>query len=284
MMLAKPWQQWLFWVGLSAAMIVAAWLGTRAMKDPSSTDDARITAQNAGEGEPSETAEAPNVPEDAETVRARRDMVELQIRARGVRDERVLEAMRRVPRHLFVPESIRHLAYYDSPQRIGHGQTISQPYIVALMTELARPSPDSKALDVGTGSGYQAAILGELCERVLSIEIVEPLADLAQQRLRKLGHDNVTVRCGDGYQGWIEEAPFDLIIVAAAPSHIPQPLIDQLAVGGRLVIPVGDIFQQLIVVEKEPGGKVRQWTVTSVAFVPMTGDGVERRREPASDR
>jgi protein-L-isoaspartate(D-aspartate) O-methyltransferase len=180
--------------------------------------------------------------------------------------------MRTVPRHRFVPERLRDTAYTDRPLPIGEKQTISQPYIVALMTQLAQVKPDSIALDVGTGSGYQAAVLAELCEHVYGIEIIESLAQDAAQRLDNLGYENVTVRSGDGYRGWPEHAPFDLIIVAAAPDHIPAALVEQLAPGGRLVVPVGSYFQDLIVVEKQADGTTRQWSVVPVAFVPMTGE------------
>jgi protein-L-isoaspartate(D-aspartate) O-methyltransferase len=214
-------------------------------------------------------------PEDPRFLEARLQMVKTQMQARGIHDPRVLDAMRAVPRHRFVPPSQIDYAYRDHPLRIGYDQTISQPYIVALMTELARPSENAIALDVGTGSGYQAAVLSYLCKEVYSIEIIEALADSARRRLKSLGYDNVTVRYGDGYRGWPERAPFDLIIVAAAPDHIPQPLVDQLSEGGRLVIPVGDYFQKLMVVEKGPGGKSREWAVSGVAFVPMTGEAQE---------
>jgi len=202
----------------------------------------------------------------------RRRMVDVQIAAREITDERVLEVMRRVPRHLFVPESQRESAYADWPLQIGEGQTISQPYIVALMTQLARPKPESRALDVGTGSGYQAAVLAELCREVYSIEIIESLAADAGRRLAELGYRNVEVRCGDGYRGWPEHAPFDVIILAAAPSHIPEPLVEQLAPGGRLVLPVGGWSQELVVVEKQDDGTTRQWNEIGVVFVPMTGE------------
>jgi protein-L-isoaspartate(D-aspartate) O-methyltransferase len=205
-------------------------------------------------------------------------MVENDIRGGGITDDRILAAMLRVPRHKFVPPSLRDWAYADGPQRIGHGQTISQPYIVALMTHLARPKPSSIALDVGTGSGYQAAVLAELCKEVYSIEIIEALADEARSRLAELGYHNVTVRTGDGYQGWKEKAPFDLVIVAAAPDHVPQPLIDQLVQGGRLVIPVGDYPQDLVVVEKLADGKYRSWKEAPVVFVPMTGEAQKKDR------
>ncbi len=208
------------------------------------------------------------------TPRAR--MVEEQLQRRDIVDLRVLEVMARVPRHEFVPESQRRLAYADGPLPIGHDQTISQPYIVALMTQLARPRRGGRALDIGTGSGYQAAVLAELTGEVYSIEIVCPLADEARERLLRLGITNVEVRCGDGYRGWPEQAPFDVIILAAAPDHIPQPLIEQLAPGGHLVLPVGDVYQELIDVEKHADGSVSQRSVIPVRFVPMTGES-ERR-------
>ncbi len=211
-------------------------------------------------------------PDSSRFDQLRARMVDRQLRARDITEPRVLDVMGRVPRHLFVPESDRDRAYGDHAMPIGHRQTISQPYIVALMTQLAKPTREARVLDIGTGSGYQAAVLAELVEKVYSIEIVEPLADEARTRLRSLGYDNVEVRCGYGYQGWPEHAPFNVIIVAAAPDHIPQPLIDQLATGGRLVIPVGSHFQELIVVEKQNDGRVHKRTVAPVAFVPMTGE------------
>jgi protein-L-isoaspartate(D-aspartate) O-methyltransferase len=202
----------------------------------------------------------------------RQRMVDQQLKRRDITDPRVLDAMLRVPRHLFVPPAKRGEAYADNPLPIGHRQTISQPYIVALMTQLVEPKPDSRGLDVGTGSGYQAAVLATLIRQVDSIEIVPALAEEARKRLQTLGYDNVEVRCGDGYRGWPERAPFDLIIVAAAPDHVPQPLIDQLAPGGRLVIPVGKLFQKLVVIEKRADGSIVERTVAPVSFVPMTGE------------
>ncbi len=205
-------------------------------------------------------------------------MVDRQLRARDIENPKVLAAMNRVPRHRFVPSHLQPQAYEDRPLPIGNGQTISQPYIVALMTQLAMPTSDARALDVGTGSGYQAAVLAEIVDTVYSIEIVKPLADEATARLKSLGYQNVHVRHGDGYQGWPQHAPFDLIIVAAAPDHVPQPLIDQLAIGGRLVIPVGKRFgQQLMVIEKGEDQKVTRKVVAPVAFVPMTGESIEQR-------
>lgn len=199
-------------------------------------------------------------------------MVEEQIAGRGVEDAAVLDALRQVPRHLFIPESVRDQAYEDHPLPIGEGQTISQPYIVALMTQLADLGPDDKVLEIGTGSGYQAAVLSRLAREVYSIEILEPLGRRASETLRRLGYDNVNVRVGDGYGGWPEEAPFDAILVtAAAPDQPPPPLEEQLKVGGRMVIPVGKYFQDLVVLTRTEKGKVRR-SVIPVRFVPMTGE------------
>ena len=206
-------------------------------------------------------------------------MVHRQLRARDITDASVLDVMGRVPRHHFVSDDLDHQAYDDHPLPIGHGQTISQPYIVALMTQLAKPRAVSRALDIGTDSGYQAAILAELCKEVYSIEIVEALANDAPKRLTELGYKNITVRAGDGYRGWPEHAPFDVIIVAAAPDHVPQPLVDQLAPGGRLVLPVGSYPQNLMVIEKRKDGTVDRKTVAPVMFVPMTGEAQKKRTE-----
>ena len=197
-------------------------------------------------------------------------MVDKQIKSRGVKDKAVLEAMRRVPRHLFVPPDMVDSAYDDNPLPIGHGQTISQPYIVALMTELLRLKSDSKVLEIGTGSGYQTAILAELAATVYTIEIVKPLVNPAQELLKSLGYQNIFFRYGDGHEGWLEEAPFDAIIVTAAPKHVPEPLVQQLAMGGRMAIPVGDYYQDLALLTKTEHG-VQKKDVTGVRFVPMTG-------------
>jgi protein-L-isoaspartate(D-aspartate) O-methyltransferase len=210
---------------------------------------------------------------------ARLRMVAAQIEARGVGDPRVLDAMRRVERHRFVPESQRPFAYQDRPLPIGHGQTISQPYIVAVMTEAARVQPGARVLEIGTGSGYQAAVLSLLAGQVLSIEVVEPLAEAAAARLESLGYRNVTVRAGDGYRGWPERAPFDAILVTAAPPEIPPPLLDQLAIGGRLVAPVGEGSQELVVVTRTAAGLTRRHLLP-VRFVPMTGEAQRRRPVP----
>ena len=189
-------------------------------------------------------------------------------------DPSILAVMRQVPRHELVPADIRDQAYEDRPLPIGYGQTISQPYIVALMTHLARPAKHHVVLEVGTGSGYQAAVLSPLVARVFSIEIVEPLANRAADRLRQLGFHNVSVRQGDGYKGWPEHGPFDSIVVTAGASHIPQPLIDQLKPGGRMVIPVGgpSTTQSLTLVEKDERGNAQTRTLLPVRFVPLTGD------------
>ena len=187
----------------------------------------------------------------------------------------VLGAMREVPRHEFVPENVRGAAYENRPLPIGYGQTISQPYIVALMTDLARPESDDVVLEIGTGSGYQAAVLSRLVDRVHTIEIVEPLARQAKERLDGLGYHNISVRQGDGYHGWPEHAPFDAILVTAAASHVPPPLVAQLKPGGRMVIPVGPPFmaQNLMLVEKDPDGRVHTRVLLPVSFVPLTGSG-----------
>jgi protein-L-isoaspartate(D-aspartate) O-methyltransferase len=201
----------------------------------------------------------------------RHEMVSRQIEARGIRDPRILDAMRSVPRHVFVPEPFRSQAYEDSPLPIGDGQTISQPYIVALMTELASPQPSDRALEVGTGSGYQAAVLANLVREVYSVEILKALAEEAAKLIRTLGYDNITVRVGDGYAGWPEKAPFDLILVTAAPERVPEALLDQLASGGRMVVPVGQEggVQSLQLIHKKPDGTVETKDVLPVRFVPM---------------
>ena len=198
-------------------------------------------------------------------------MVRLQIRARGVRDAHVLEAMETIPRHLFVPESLIHQAYEDHPLPIGAGQTISQPYIVAFMSELLDVEPHHKVLEIGTGSAYQAAVLSRLAKKVYSIEIVESLGEQARGRLDKLGYRNVEVLIGNGYLGWPANAPFDRIILTAAPEEVPQALVDQLAAPGRLVAPVGPSgwSQDLIVIDKDATGKTRSRKVLPVRFVPM---------------
>jgi len=199
------------------------------------------------------------------------EMLETQIISRGIKDSNVIKAMLKVPRHKFIPEKLRILAYNDSPVPIGFDQTISQPYIVALMTELLRLKENNKVLEVGTGSGYQAVLLAEMGCEVFTVEILEPLASNAQKIIRELGYNKIYLKTGDGYRGWPEYAPFDAIIVSAAPEHTPQPLIDQLKEGGRLVIPVGDLYQELIIIHKTSKG-IEKKNVTPVRFVPMTGE------------
>jgi protein-L-isoaspartate(D-aspartate) O-methyltransferase len=207
----------------------------------------------------------------------REKMVDTQIKARGVKDPRVLSAMLKVERHRFVPEEYLNSAYSDQPLPIGEGQTISQPYIVALMTELLKLKGDEKVLEIGTGSGYQAAILAELAKEVYSIEIIESLASMANNRLLELGYQNIKVKAGDGYLGWPEAAPFDALIVTAAPDHIPKPLIDQLKEGGRMVVPVGTYTQELKKIIKR-SGKIETTDIIPVIFVPMTGEGVKGKK------
>jgi protein-L-isoaspartate(D-aspartate) O-methyltransferase len=209
--------------------------------------------------------------DDAARAREREEMVAQQIAARGVRDERTLAAMRAVPRHLFVPAEFARQAYADRPLPIGHGQTISQPYIVAFMTEALALDGSETVLEVGTGSGYQAAVLAEIVSRVCSIEIVAPLAQQAGALLEDLGYTNVEVRAGDGYQGWPEAAPFDAIIVTAAAPRVPEPLKEQLGDGGRLILPVGDEWQELMVVTRK-GERFEEKRLLPVRFVPMTGE------------
>ncbi len=204
--------------------------------------------------------------------RERRDMVQSQIKFRGVHDQQVLDAMMKVQRHLFVLPSYRSEAYNDYPLPIGAGQTISQPYIVAFMTEALELKKEDKVLEIGTGSGYQAAVLAEICDSVFTIEIIKSLGEGADKLLKEIGYMNIQVRIGDGYQGWPEHAPFDAIIVTCAPASIPKPLEEQLAEGGRMIIPVGhDYTQELILMEKKEG-KLQQKSVLPVRFVPMVDD------------
>ena len=205
-------------------------------------------------------------------IKERDRMVELQIEKRGIRDENVLNAMRKVPRHKFVPDTYVNKAYKDYPLPIGEGQTISQPYIVALMTELLELKKGKSVLEIGTGSGYQAAILAEIVDNVHTIEIIKSLKESSEDRLISMGYTNVKVKLGDGYYGWEEYAPFDCIIVTAAPDHIPQPLIRQLKDGGIMVIPVGmpGAYQVLWQIRKK-GDKIERRSVTEVSFVPFTG-------------
>jgi protein-L-isoaspartate(D-aspartate) O-methyltransferase len=222
------------------------------------------------------------VGEDAVFAQQRERMVIETIEKRGITDENVLHAMRAVPRHLFVPENEQGYAYGDFPLPIGYGQTISQPYIVAMMTELLDLKAGDKVLEIGTGSGYQAAVLAEIPDvKVYTIEIIPELAESARERLESLGYTDVHCKQADGYHGWSEQAPFDAIIVTAAPDHVPQPLVDQLAEDGRMVIPVGPPggYQTLWKFVKQPDGELKAFNMGGVAFVPFTGKGVQESEE-----
>lgn len=199
-------------------------------------------------------------------------MINNQIIGRGINDPKVISAMRRVQRHLFVPENMKAFAYDDEPLPIGHNQTISQPYIVAFMTEALDLQPDDKVLEIGTGSGYQAAVLAEIAKEVYTIEIIEPLAIESQNRLNSLGYKNIKVKCGDGYKGWPEEALFDKIMVTAAPDEIPAELVNQLKVGGKMIVPVGSFLQELYLITKTEKGFSKK-SVLAVRFVPMVKGG-----------
>jgi protein-L-isoaspartate(D-aspartate) O-methyltransferase len=213
------------------------------------------------------------LPTTADFAVQRQRMVEQQLKQRGIKDERVLSAMGKVPREEFVPADARSDAYEDGPLPIGYDQTISQPYVVAFMTEQLRPKPTDRVLEIGSGSGYQAAILAELVSDVYTIEIVEPLAKSAEGTLRRLGYKNVHINVGDGYRGWPEMAPFDAIVVTCAPEKVPQPLVDQLKDGGRMVVPVGERFaQQLYLLEKK-NGQLKESVTLPVRFVPMLREG-----------
>jgi protein-L-isoaspartate(D-aspartate) O-methyltransferase len=214
------------------------------------------------------------VPESAEELlyhEERMQMVEQQIRARGIQDSAVLAAVAKVPRHRFVNPRERHLAYGDHPLPIGYDQTISQPYIVAYMTAMLSLKPGDKALEIGTGSGYQAAVLASLIRELYTIEIVEPLCLQAEATLRTLGYTNIQVRCGDGYAGWPEQAPFDAIMLTASPENIPEPLVEQLARGGRMVLPLGGHYQELVLITRDEEGRLSRKNLIPVRFVPMTG-------------
>ena len=268
-----------------AHRLAGLWLGTLALLACGESQHGRPSAR-AADHRNAQHAAPPRAPggdvlgselaasDGPEQQQARQRMVQLQIVERGVRDERVLQAMRKVPRHAFVAKELEPRAYEDYPLPIEAGQTISQPYIVAVMSELAAVSPGEKVLEVGTGSGYQAAVLAALGARVYSIEIVEQLASSARERLRRLGVA-AEVRHGDGYAGWLEAAPFDAIVVTAAPPEVPAPLREQLAVGGRLVAPVGRGSQHLLVLTRTATG-YEERKVLPVRFVPMTGKAQER--------
>lgn len=216
-------------------------------------------------------------PQTADLAAQREAMVEQQIAGRGISDPATLEAMRAVPRHEFLPLRLRSEAYMDYPLPIGHGQTISQPFIVAFMTEAIRPQPGEKILEIGAGSGYQAAILAHMGADVYTIEIVEPLAKMARLTLERLGYKNARVKYGDGFHGWPEHAPFDAIIVTCAPDKIPPALVEQLRDGGRMIIPVGGGMNQELVLLRKEGNKIEKQSVLPVRFVPMTGEAQDAR-------
>jgi len=208
---------------------------------------------------------------DAEFSARRSQMVAQQIERRGVRDARILEAMRTVPRHRFVPERFQAVAYDDSPIAIGFEQTISQPYILAYMLDALKLTGIEKVLEIGTGSGYEAALLSHLCDEVFSIEIIPELATRAEKIIQELGYANVHIRCGDGYKGWPEEATFHRIILSAAPNHVPALLLDQLAPEGSMILPLGDLDQRLVHIRKDAEGNTERTELLPVKFVPMTG-------------
>ncbi len=225
----------------------------------------------SGSGEDTKSGNVPEI----EYSKARETMVKTQIEARGIRDPKVLQAMRKVPRHQFVPQDLSHRAYIDSPLPIGYGQTISQPFIVAYMTELLQLKGNEKVLEIGTGSGYQAAVLAEITPYVYTMEIIPALAEQARKTLENEGYTTVKIRNGDGYYGWEEESPFDAIIVTAAAGHVPPPLLSQLKPGGIVVIPIGGVYevQMLTRIKKLSDGSFRTEQLLPVRFVPLTGKG-----------
>lgn len=248
--------------GVVLKCVAAVLFGAAAGAGGGCTTDGSSVSQE----EPPQIAEE----ESAAFTAQRQRMVDQQLRARDIKDERVLAAMLKVARHEFVPAQAVHAAYEDSALPLAQGQTVSQPYIVAFMTQALALKGSERVLEIGTGSGYQAAVLAELAPEVYTVEILPELTERAQKVLRKLGYRNIHFRTGDGYQGWPAAAPFDAIVVTAAPDHIPQPLIDQLKTGGRMILPVGHLEQELVIIEKSDSGTHRRSSIP-VRFVPMTG-------------
>lgn len=280
-------ESWTLWLVLVTAVFATSRLVSPASTEPSASFMLLADEPSLNEGTPEpdqgdKDAETPPYrraapPAAAERADERHEMVEQQIKRRRVGslqvdDEDVLEAMRTVPRHVFIPLARRSQSYRDTPLPIGYGQTISQPYIVALMTQLLDLTPESRVLEIGTGSGYQAAVLAHLTPNVFTVEIIESLATRASTAFRDQGYREINARCADGYHGWKEEAPFDAIIVTCASGHLPPPLWDQLKPGGRIVIPIGGVYevQRLVVVMKDQDGGRSSRTITSVRFVPLT--------------
>jgi len=267
------------WKRLLAALLSAVLLPTlatacapAASPEPAAAPTATALISNAGAATDLAQAKLAPSPTPVDPYAApREEMVELQLEGRDVSDPAVLAAMRTVPRHEFVPAEVREMAYNDHPLPIGYGQTISQPYIVALMTELIDLQPGERVLEIGTGSGYQAAILAQLTDQVYTIEIIPELAEQAQATFERLGYDQIEAKQGDGYWGWEEVAPFEAIIVTAAPDHVPQPLVNQLADGGKMVIPIGPPggYQSLWVLERQ-GEEILRYNWGGVRFVPLT--------------
>ena len=271
--------------GIGLALLAAAAMVTAKALPGQTTEEAPAVPQTPQKATPQAQRPALEPPAARQRIAERLEMVRKTIThpddlRTPVRDEAVVEAIKTAPRHVFVPRERRSLAYRDSPLSIGYGQTISQPYIVALMSELLDLDPSDKVLEIGTGSGYQAAVLGSLTPNVYTVEIIKPLYERAQRDLLSQGYDDVHCLNADGYYGWAEHAPFDAIIVTCAAGHLPPPLWEQLAVGGRIVIPIGGPYQvqRLVVLRKLPDGSRRSEAIIGVRFVPMTG-AVERTPE-----
>jgi protein-L-isoaspartate(D-aspartate) O-methyltransferase len=265
------WLAVLLLVGTALGLCVGLWLARLYWPADGDRGPEPEPARPAVAGDGPRPGPEPADEDEREWTRQRRQMVDRQLVLRGIEDQRVLAAMRRVPRHRFVPDRVRNLAYADTALPIGHEQTISQPYVVALMTEAAGPQPKHRVLEVGTGSGYQAAVLAELVEKVCTIELVPELAKEAGARLERLGYRNVEARQGDGYLGWPEAAPFDAILVTCGADHVPGPLFEQLKVGGKMVIPVGDPPARLWLrlITKGADGKQQSRDLIPVRFVPL---------------